>query len=541
MSPRLGPFTHSLGVRLLVPLSVTIGAVLAAYAVLSFGSTRGHLMQLVRDDVQRASGLIQRATHDGMLLNRLDEVQTTIERLAAAPDLASIRIYDKVGDVVISGDRGEVGSRIALSAEPCLSCHSAGAPLSTARLEEIRVPWPGSGREVLRHLTVIPNEPACATVGCHRPPEEEHVLGVLDVEMSMAVVDAAMDATRTHLVWTTIAMVVVVVGVTTVFFRRMVQRPIGVLHTATRRIASGDLSTRIRIGGQHELAHLGAAFNRMAEDLSQAHDELKDWSRSLEDKVVAKTEELRRAQRQVLHSEKMASLGKLCATVAHEINNPLSGVIAYARLVRREIADQPIPDDIRAELDRYLGLVQKESARCGEIVKDLLLFARRRGAEMSRVDVNELIDRALMLVRHHLEMRNIRLQVEPLEGDPVLIADAGQLQQGLVALFVNAAEAMSEPGQDGGELTVRALGTADEVSIEIRDTGIGIAADALPHIFEPFFSTKSDTSGVGLGLAVVYGIVQRHGGTIDVESTPGQGTAFRICMPRQPRAAPEAV
>jgi signal transduction histidine kinase len=159
---------------------------------------------------------------------------------------------------------------------------------------------------------------------------------------------------------------------------------------------------------------------------------------------------------------------------------------------------------------------------------------------MTRVDVDELVQRALMLVRHHLEMRAVRLRLEPLGTDREIVADAGQLQQGLVALFVNAAEAMSGPGQDGGELEVRITGDADEVRIDVGDTGTGIAPEVLPHIFEPFFSTKDEKSGVGLGLAVVYGIVQRHGGSIDVESTLGRGTTFHIRMPRQPRAAPES-
>jgi two-component system NtrC family sensor kinase len=540
MSPRLGSVFHSLGVRLLVPLSVTIGIVLTLHAVIGFDATRSHLMHLVRDEVQRTSDLIQHATHDGMLLNRLEEVQTTIERLAGAPDLAAIRIYDKDGEIVMSSDRSELGRRIGLEAEPCLACHAFGAPLSTARLEEVQIPDPGSRHAVLRRLTVIPNEPSCAADGCHAPPEEEPVLGALDVELSTAPIDSTLSSARRQLVWTTLVLVLVVVLVTGVFFRRLVQRPIATLHAATEQIAAGELSTRIAVEGQHELAHLGKAFNRMAADLGAAREELRDWSRKLETKVVEKTEELRRTQRQMMHSEKMASLGKLSATVAHEINNPLSGVLAYARLVEREVDDLPLDAALRAELKRYLGLIQRETGRCGEIVKDLLLFARRRGAEMTRVDVDELVQRALMLVRHHLEMRAVRLRFEPLGTDREIVADAGQLQQGLVALFVNAAEAMSGPGQDGGELEVRITGDADEVRIDVGDTGTGIAPEVLPHIFEPFFSTKDEKSGVGLGLAVVYGIVQRHGGSIDVESTLGRGTTFHIRMPRQPRAAPES-
>ncbi len=321
-------------------------------------------------------------------------------------------------------------------------------------------------------------------------------------------------------------MLIGIVGaVAAVFIRRLVHRPVFQLYEATRRIADGDLDTRIEVRGGHELARLAEAFNRMAHDLSAARREVIDWSQKLEEKVVEKTEELRRAERQVLHMEKMASLGKLSATVAHELNNPISGILAYARLVRRELDEQPLDAEVRDELARYLGWMEKECGRCGAIVQNLLLFARRTGAAMAPVDLNEVVERSLMLVRHHLEISGIRLRSQPLAGDSRIVADAGQLQQALVALLVNAVEAMNGPEAHYGELTVRLGGDAEQVQIEIGDTGVGIPPDVLPHIFDPFFSTKEKENGVGLGLAVVYGIVQRHGGRIDVETKAGYGSA----------------
>lgn len=537
MRAHLGLVFHSLGIRLLVPLFLTVGVVVAVYAVLSYDSTREHFTQLVREELQRSSALIQKATHDGMLLNRLGDVQTTIERLAEAPDLAAIRIYDKRGEIVISANKVEIGSAIGLDAQPCLSCHAAGAPLSTARLEEIQVPRMGADRAVLRHLTVIDNEPGCVAVGCHGAVQKEPVLGVLDVEMSMLPLENTVASAQRQLVWTTLTLLLVIGVVAAVFIRRVVQRPVRQLFAGTQRIAAGDLDTRIEVHGRHELAGLAQAFNHMAEDLGAAQQELQQFSRELEAKVAEKTEEVRRAHGQLLHMEKMASLGKLSATVAHELNNPLSGVLTYARLVERELQDQPIDGAVRAELERYLGVIQKECSRCGDIVKNLLLFARHRGAVLAPVDINEVVDRAVMLVRHHLEISGLHARVEPLAGDSRVVADAGQLQQGLLALLVNGIEAMRGPGMEGGELLVRVRGDETAVWLDVGDTGCGIAPDILPQIFEPFFSTKQEESGVGLGLAVVYGIVQRHGGSIDVESQPGRGTTFHIRLPRRPQAA----
>jgi len=542
MTSRLRTYFQSLGFRLLVPLIVTVGVVLAVHAMISFRSLKDDFLRLVREDVDRTSGLIKRATHDGMLLNRKDEVQATIERLAHGPGISAIRVYDKDGAIVMSARREEIGRRIEIDVDTCLSCHEEDhQPRDTAILERKSLARIGDGPEVLRHLSVIENERTCATAACHAHPADNRVLGVLDLEMSMAPLDAAIRRAQKQFLWTTLTLILIVGLVVSVFLRRVVQRPVYRLFEGTRRIADGDLETRIEVRGRHELARLAEAFNQMAGDLSAARRQVNEWSQQLEHKVEEKTKALGLAQRQVLQMEKMASLGKLSATVAHELNNPLSGMLTYARLVRRELGDQAMDVGLRAELTRYLSLIEMECSRCGAIVQNLLVFARRRGAAMARIDLNEVVERSLMLVRHHLEIRGIRLKSELLAQDSEIVADAGQLQQALVALLVNAVEAMQGHDHGEGELTVRLRGTADEVQIDVGDTGLGIPPEVLPQIFEPFFSTKEAEKGVGLGLAVVYGIVQRHGGRIEVESHVGQGTVFHVRLPRYAHDEEEGV
>jgi len=388
-------------------------------------------------------------------------------------------------------------------------------------------------RPVLHHLAVIPNEAGCAAEGCHGSLAEQPVLGVLHLEMSMARLRESLTDSRRQMTWTAISLVLITGLVTTGFVKRVVGRPVSRLQEGTERIARGDLDTHIDVSGTHELAQLAQAFNRMAADLKAAREQVTEWSEKLEEKVVEKTEELQRAQKQVLHMEKMASLGKLSATVAHELNNPISGILTYAKLVERELGNQALDEAVRNELTEYLHLMQHECSRCGDIVKNLLLFARRRdGAALAPVDFQELVDRSLMLIRHHLEISNIELDRRPLDGEPMIDGDAGQLEQALIALLMNAVEAMSAPGMTEGELTVALDGDAEQVHIDISDTGVGIHPEVLPQIFEPFFSTKHEESGVGLGLAVVYGIVRRHGGTIDVDSEVGRGTTFHLTLPR---------
>ncbi len=524
---------RSLGIRLLLPLALTVGVVFAIHSLVNYRSTRADLVGFLRSAADNDSDLIRRATHDGMLLNRLDEVQDLITRLAAGPGVAAIRVYDKQGVIVLSAHREEIGRHISLDSETCVSCHQRDHTSDVGELERSGLARIPEGVEVLRHLSVIPNEPSCASAGCHEQPSTRRILGVLDVEMSMLPVDSTLRSAQQRIIATTLALILIIGLVSVVFFNRVVHRPVAALHAGTQRIAAGDLGTRISVRGQHELAELAHAFNHMSEDLSTAQQELRGWSQKLEAKVQEKTSELQRAQRQVLHMEKMASLGKLSATVAHELNNPISGMLNYARLVERGLAEQPLSPDAREELGRYLHFLQKECSRCGKIVTNLLLFARRTGADMEPIDLNEIVERSLMLVQHHLKVSNIDLSTQRLAGNAMIVADGGQLQQALVALMVNAVEAMGGAAGGGGVLSVH-LGASDgEVTVEIEDTGPGIPPDVLPHIFEPFFSTKDQESGVGLGLAVVYGIVQRHGGTIDVESEPGQGTRFILRLPRQ--------
>ena len=530
---------QSLGFRLLVPLFLAVGGVLACYAAINFLSTKDHFLRLVRGDVERTSGIIKRATHDAMLTNRKDDVQATISRLAETPDIAAVRIYDKTGRIVMSARAEEIGQRIVADTETCRACHQDDRTIKAAILQPGKRAHEDLRLDVLRHLSAIETEPGCVASNCHAHTADQKVLGVLDLEMSMAPMAAALDAAWIYFLWATAILAVIILAVVAVFIRRGLQVPISQLCAGTRRIAAGDLESRVKVRGHDELAELAEAFNRMADDLCAARREVTEWSLNLEKKVAEKTAELQQAQRQVLHMEKMASLGKLSATVAHEINNPLSGMLIYAGLSRRELQEQPLDPAVREEVLRYLSVIEHECRRCGGIVQNLLLFAKRSGPSMALVDVNDIVRQSLMLVEHHLQMSGLKLQAELLEGDSRMTADGGQLQQALVALLVNAVEAMSGLPEGRGELIVCLHGMADTIRIDISDNGIGIPSDVLPQIFEPFFSTKEAANGVGLGLSVVYGIVQRHGGRIDVDSKVGSGTTFHLMLPRQPAGKPE--
>ena len=303
----------------------------------------------------------------------------------------------------------------------------------------------------------------------------------------------------------------------------------------TQRIAQGDLDTRIEVTSRDELGRAGRGLQRHDRGSAQGAARSRATGRSSSSRRWSRRpSELGRIQRQVLLMEKMASLGKLAATVAHELNNPLGGILNYAKLVERVLREDTLDEANKREIQRYLAAIQQESRRSGDIVRNLLLFARPSQTRTAPAHLSQIIERSLLLVRHRMEMSSITSDFQPPSADDQVTCDADQIQQVIVALLVNAIEAMEE----GGNLHVAITPMSDTIEVVVADTGVGIAEEALPHIFEPFFSTKDKESGVGLGLAVVYGIVQRHDGTIDVTSQPGQGTTFTIRLPRGRRRPP---
>jgi two-component system NtrC family sensor kinase len=254
--------------------------------------------------------------------------------------------------------------------------------------------------------------------------------------------------------------------------------------------------------------------------------ELRDVNVDLERQVEERTAALKRAQAALVQGEKLSSLGRLAASIAHEINNPLAGILTFAKLAVRILQGGAPDDAARAELVKNLRLVQREAERCTAIVKSLLDFARDRPLALREVSPNEAVGEALQLLEHQMAMQGIALE-KRLGAAPVVVADFGQLRQAIVNVALNGCEAMGR----GGKLTVETRPGADGgFEVEIADTGPGILDEHLPHLFEPFFTTKGE-KGTGLGLAVVYGIVQRHHGRVEVHSEVGRGTRFTLCFP----------
>ena len=243
-------------------------------------------------------------------------------------------------------------------------------------------------------------------------------------------------------------------------------------------------------------------------------------------------QELKEVQEQVIRAEKLASLGKLSATIAHEINNPIAAVLTYVKLMMKLVTEGNFSQDRAQDIARYLGTMVSEMTRCGEIVKNLLAFSRRTKIEIIPHDINQIIHRTLVLISHDLELKEIQLKGKVAPDLPKVKCDFRQLQQVLLNLIGNASEAM----EGGGELVISAKLAEKNgyLEITIADTGCGISEQDQKHIFEPFFTTKEEGKGVGLGLSVVYGIITNHKGTIEVKSDVGKGSTFKVLLPAEP-------
>lgn len=246
--------------------------------------------------------------------------------------------------------------------------------------------------------------------------------------------------------------------------------------------------------------------------------------------IKAAYQDLKEIQEQIVWTEKLASLGKLAATIAHEINNPLAGVLNYIRLIIKQLSRNNFSHEKFENILRYLKIMESETARCGDIVKDLLAFARRTKITMESNRIEDIINKTLNLISHELEIKELQLKTNIAPNLPKVKCDFKQIQQVLLNLMYNASEAMPS----GGTLTItanRVNGAQALLEVTISDTGCGISEKDMEHIFEPFFTTKEEGKGVGLGLSVVYGIIARHNGTIAVESEPGKGSTFKVRLP----------
>ena len=538
---------HKKGIRigLAAKLTTALMASTAAFSVIwgyiNLGEVRHHSETQVLQTADRITDVIRRSTHYEMLHNDREALYNVIQEIGSGSGIRRIRIFNKEGRVQFSTDTREVGTVVDKRTEACYGCHAQQQPLvKLARPDRGRIFTDPRGDRILGVIRPIENSPACSDAACHAHPAGQRVLGVIDANLSLASVDSGAAEQMRHLIVVTLiaALLISLLGMAYIWL--VIYRPVRELTIGTRRVADGDLHYRLPVRAGDELGELALEFNKMTVDLESARDEVTGWSKTLEDRVERKTRELENAHKTLLGNEKMVSIGKLAATVAHEVNNPLFGVLTYARLTSKKLAGCDIPETDKAEMVEHLQIIERESKRCGDIMRNLLTFARQAPSHRDWNDINTLIGRAVVLVRHKLDLQSIALEQNLAADLPAVMCDAGQVQQVMLILLVNAAEAM---GSGGGRIAIETVHdtSAGLARIRVRDNGPGIPEEVMSKIFEPFFTTKEDQLRTGLGLAVAKSIVEQHGGEIAVKSKKGEGTEFLVTLPVGQAETAEAV
>jgi two-component system NtrC family sensor kinase len=411
------------------------------------------------------------------------------------------------------------------------------------RVDRSRIFTAPDGRQLLASMEVVPNEPSCYTAACHAHSKDQTVLGVLDIAYSLDEIERTMRRNTFNVAGFAAGFILVASIALGFLVHRLVYRPLRDLEAGARRLAAGDLEQSIPVRSADEFGQVASAFNGMTVALRESQRELRQWAHTLEEKVEERTRKLRVAEAGAAEREKLASVGLLAAGIAHELNNPLTGILTFSHMIRKKI-----PDGSQDAED--LDLVIRETKRCSAIIRRLLDFARQRPPEKKYADLNRVIADTVQLVERPANLHDIEIALELDPQLPQVWIDEDLVKQVIMNVLVNAQHAIA----DKGGITIRSRRTPEAkspepgtpavpmVEVSVADTGCGIPEENLKRIFDPFFTSKGVGKGTGLGLSVSHGIVKAHGGMIEVESRVGEGSTFRIYLPLEPpaQAAPAA-
>lgn len=521
---------HLIGKSLAAKLIFSIAALLLVGGGLSWylliSSTKENLIKDAIEDAAAYSDLVRKSTRYSMLTFHRDAIQQTVEEISSRKEIEKIRIFDGKGRVSYSSMLGEIGTRTDKKGAACGGCHKDSLNPSETLSQSGR--WSISDRGEHRVLTFIEpiyNGPSCYATACHIHIQGQKVLGILQTDFSLSTVDNAIRRQTFAITLFAAAFMTVSALVLYLILSRFVLSPVSLISKAMRKVSEGELKQAVSVGSADEMGQLATTFNSMTKDLAQARGRMENWTMALEDGIAKKTEELKRSQDKLIQAEKLASLGRLTADVAHEIRNPLTAVGGFARRLHK-IAIGPKEKE-------YAGIMLAEVDRLEKILRDVLTFSREARSHLEKNDLRDVVQDALKIYEDLFVEQSIESEVRTENGILPVLMDGDQVRQALRNLVNNAIDAMDK----GGALTVTAgreeLHDVTYMFLRVSDTGPGIATEDLPLIFEPFFTTKTSVHGTGLGLSIARKIMEEHGGFIKAENVASGGSAFTLYFPFQ--------
>ena len=496
-----------------------------------------YLNTVIRQSGNNIGSIVEGSLYRSMLENDKSNLQYTLDIINTMTGIDEVNMYDDEDYLVYTSIPSDTNNNH--SNPNCISCHANMKSMFAKDVKSYKIIDISSDCNMnqndnsSRHLLIkipIRNEKSCYLSSCHAHKPTDKVLGSLIVKIPLKDLDAAVRKSSVEFFLLAIFATLLLVSFLILFTSKKIKNPLNALIKASIAVANGDKNTRLEIKPNQldDMKMVSRAFNDMLDNLQSANNELENWSQQLEYKVQKKSEELGAAQNELMHVERLASLGKLSSSVAHEINNPLSGILVYTKLLYKQLSNPVLDDQKRDSMLKHLKLIENETKRCGDIVKGLLDFARKEQDNFEHKNLHEILKETCEIMMHPLKIANITLSTDFSAVSDMIFCSPNQIKQACIAILVNASEAVLE----NGEIGIRTKNTdEDTIKLEISDNGLGISAEDLPHIFEPFFSTKQDASGIGLGLAIVHGIVQSHNGKIQVKSDLGSGTTISVSFP----------